>query len=50
MAHQTHHIHDLHEAEAEVYGERVGVIEHGTLQRVVVSHQVLVQSALVLSL
>ena len=47
---RAHHVHDLHEAEAEVDGERVGVVEHRPLQRVVVPHQVLVETPLVLSL
>lgn len=46
----THHIHYLHEAEAEVDSEALRVIEDWSLQRVVVSHQVSVQPALVFPL
>ena len=46
----THHVHDLHEAEAEIDGESVRVIEDRSLQWVVVPHQVAVQPVLMFPL
>lgn len=46
----TYHIHDLHEGEAEVNGESLGVVTDWSHQRVVAVHQVLVQSALMWTL
>lgn len=42
----THHIHDLHEAEAKVNREALRVVENRSLQRVVPGHQTTVQFAL----
>lgn len=47
---QTHHIHDLQEAQGEVHGERLRVVGHRPLQRVVVLDQLLVQPPLELAL
>lgn len=46
----TYHIHNLHEAEAEVNSEALRVIKDWSLQWTVVSHQVSVESALVFPL
>lgn len=46
----TYHIHNLHETEAEIHSEGVCVIEHRSLQWVIVFHQVSVESPLRLSL
>ncbi len=46
----TYHIHNLHETEAEIHSEWVCVIEHRSLQWVIVFHQVSVESPLRLSL
>lgn len=46
----THHIHDLQEAQGEVHGERLRVVGHRPLQRVVVLDQLLVQPPLELAL
>lgn len=50
LSSRSYHIHDLHQAEAEVYGERVGVVEHRSLQSVVIFHEVSIQPPLMLSL
>lgn len=42
----TYHIYDLYEAEAQFNGEILRVVGDWSLQRVVVSHQVLEQPAL----
>jgi len=47
---QTHHIHDLHEAESEVDSEWLGIIGNRSLQRVVIFQQLLVKLPLELSL
>lgn len=47
---QTHHIHDLQETQGEVHGERLRVVGHRPLQRVVVLDQLLVQPPLELAL
>lgn len=47
---ETHHVHDLQEAEREVDGERLRVVGHGPLQGVVVLDQLLVQLPLELAL
>lgn len=46
----THHIHDLQKAQGEVHGERLRVVGHRPLQRVVVLDQLLVQPPLELAL
>lgn len=43
----TYHIYDLHEADAQLNCETVRVIDDWSLQWVVATHQVLVQSTLV---
>lgn len=47
---QTHHVHDLHEAESEMDSERLGIICNWSLQRVVIFQQLLVKLPLELSL
>lgn len=46
----THHVHDLQKAQRKVDGERLRVVGHGPLQRVVVLDQVLVELPLELAL